>query len=183
MRFSCYILCFILIFSLTCCAPEQSTQPVNPLAAKPVTFIAECTIVCDTLLATAVIKRETPQACTVEFKTPTSLEGLTFTLQQDHIDLSYNSIMFSIKANSVPSGMIVTAIMESLNAAMLDKDIIVVKSGDTVTLNGVIRGADFVLTIKETSGEILQLEIPERNITVDFISFTFKEHVESNEIY
>ena len=172
MRLLHFMLVMMMVLAFTGCNPAASAVLQNPLAAQQNNFEVNAAITFGKLSATAIIKRENPQACSVSFMSPSSLEGLSFMFEAERIDLSYKSLILSVNPNSMPGGAIAVATVGALNAAMSDRDISVSSAGNALTLSGSLYNEGFVLALDEKSCEILRLDIPGQELSVDFSGFT-----------
>ena len=174
----CYLLpiTFLLaipVFLGACSSgPDEAT---SPLAERSGYFDTTANITYRELSATARITRDSPRSCIVTFTSPESLSGITFVFWGDRVDLNYGMLSFTFDPNSVPGGAIASVMVNAVNSALSGKGLIVEHTDGSLTLSGRLESGDFLLRLDGGDGSLLTLSIPEQELEIEFLGFTFLE--------
>jgi len=161
----------LMIFLSACSsAPEI---PPSPLAQRGGNFDTTASITYRELSATARITRETPRSCIVTFTSPQSLAGITFVFWGDRVDLNYGALSFTFDPNSVPGGAVASIAAGAINSVLSGKGLEVDYTNGVLTLSGKLESGEFLLQIDGGDGSLLTLSVPEQELEIEFLGFTF----------
>ena len=168
------LLLAVIMIYVSACSPGPQMPP-SPLVNCSGNFDTTVGISYRELKATARITRETPQSCVVTFTSPPSLAGITFVFWGDRVDINYGDLSFAFDPNSVPGGAIASITVGAINSVMGGKGLAVDHTDGVLTLSGRLDSGDFLLRLDDGDGSLLTLSIPEQQLEIEFLGFTFLE--------
>ena len=171
MRYIIALICTVLLLALTSCSRPKT--PETLFEGHSGNFDTTANISYRELSATARITRETPRSCSVTFTSPESLADVAFIFWSDRVELNYKAMSFTFDPNSVPGGAVARIAVGAINAALSGKGLAVQYEDSALTLSGTLDSGDFILRVDQNDQSLLRLSIPEQQLDIEFINFTF----------
>ena len=166
------VICIAFVLSLTSCSPKEKT-PEDLFEGHSGNFDTTANISYKDLSATARITRETPRSCSVTFSSPESLADVAFVFWDDRVDLNYKAMSFTFDPNSVPGAAVARLTAAAVNSALSGKGLAVQYADNALTLSGALDSGSFTLRLDQGDQRLLKLSIPDQQLDVEFINFTF----------
>ena len=173
MRILRLIVAGVLCAGLCACGSAAPAEPVPPLAGHTGNYDTQAKITCGELSATATVSQESPDACTVTFTSPDSLEDMAFLFRQDSVDVSYKDLGFQFDPGSVPGGAIAKVMVSAVGKAMRDDGVTAESTEAGTELSGTLETGAFTLRLDPESGSPLKLSVPSEELEIEFVNFRF----------
>jgi len=82
-------------------------------------------------------------------------------------------LSFTFDPNSVPGGAVASVVVGAVNSALSGKGLTVEHTDGSLTLSGRLESGDFLLRLDSNDGSLLTLSIPEQELEIEFLGFTF----------
>jgi hypothetical protein len=109
----------------------------------------------------------------VTFTSPESLADVAFVFWGDKVELNYKAMSFTFDPNSVPGGAVARIAVGAINTALSGKGLAVQYTDNALTLSGTLDSGDFILRVDQNDQSLLRLSIPEQQLDIEFVNFTF----------
>ncbi|WRS27622.1 hypothetical protein U6B65_00425 [Oscillospiraceae bacterium MB08-C2-2] len=175
MRIRLLLLALLVLLTGTGCAKKQDTQKPSPdvSAALNAPFSTSANISYKELAATAVLSRETPQACTVTFSSPASLKDMSFMFTQDLVTIRYKGLSFDVDPADIPTSNAARIAVAAINKVTSDQGLTVDYTDTALAFSGVMESGAFTLKLDRENGSLLKLSVPSEELEIEFVSFEF----------
>lgn len=167
------LLAAILLFLFCGCGRHVADAPSSPLAGRIGGYETNASITYRDLHATATIAQPTPDACTVTFSSPESIQDMVFQFGQDSVDVQYKGLHFQYAPESLPDGAIANLAVKALNKAMQDDGVTIEASVDGLELRGILRSGPFTLLFDPQTQTPAKLFVPDAELEIVFDNFRF----------
>lgn len=174
----CILTSLTLLLLTSCAKGSNETVSTKDIFSKPFTCTANITA--DDLNAIGTLSRYAPESWEIEFSEPTTLSGVMLTFDGVNSEASYKGLSFSMPKNAVPVNSMLLCLANAVDeiASAEQKDCS--SSEGFLTFKGSTDCGDYVLTLKEDSGDIAMFEMKNLNLIITFSDVTTIQNLEDN---
>lgn len=144
-------------------ASIQSTQPFN----------TEAKIEYGTLNAVVNIAKDKEQKYDIEFTSPETLEGMSFSVNGNKVMLSYKDINMEMTTDEFFNSSIVKMLISSLNKVTSQNGVDIDINDTNITITGTLENGNFELILNKDNMDMLNLNIPSQDFKLEFNNFNF----------
>ena len=143
-----------------------SSEEVSRAVQKP--FEAAADIQMGGVAATVDLNRTEDEVFSFVFHEPKALDGMTVTMDDENIGLSYLGLHIEADSEDVLNSAVTKAIVAAINQAAEPEGITVGVEGSAVTVSGETDAGEFTLTLDQKNQSLLTLSIPNLDLECRF---------------
>ncbi|WP_101696680.1 hypothetical protein [Clostridium minihomine] len=155
------LLCSVCLFSLFGCSSAISQPAVEPI----LNFQAKANVTMDKNQYVCNLDYSAEQGAQLTLLVPQELEGMSWSWDKRVISIAYEGLTVAQDSTVLPDTGIIPLLLESLDAAAVPNAL--TTSGDGLFF-GSTQGHNFTITVDRRSGQVKQLDIPERGFKAIF---------------
>ncbi len=159
----------LTVLLMACGAPKTLAD----IKGRTANFTATAHIRCKDLDAMALISQETPASCTVAYTSPEALKGMELTFTGEAVKLEYLGLSRELHPSSLPYTAAAGLAASALNCAVTDGGLELSQESGVFKAGGNLPGGEFVVHIDPTDGAVTKLLVPDAELEIDFINFTY----------
>lgn len=163
------LLISLLLFG--CAVKDPTPENISGALANP--YEAELQVRSRGLEMSAVISKQTPGYCNVEFTAPALLNGLSMQFKPDSADISYKGLSVSVDPASLPESAVAKLVVAALDQVTRQDGLRVQIVDSALVISGTSDSTTFYLSLDSANYNILKLRIPSEELEIDFINFSF----------
>lgn len=170
------VVSFILFVSMVACSTNSSTQEISPeevIVAVQSEFEAVLNIKYKELQATATIKQDLPQKCTIAFTSPESLKDMYFEMDKETVLIDYKGLKLKSEIKDMPNSAFVKMVVFAIDQISKNNGIRMKLEGNAFIISGELESGGFDMVLDATNTNILKLMIPEQQLEIEFVNFKF----------
>lgn len=170
------VVSFVLFISMVSCSATPSAQEISPeevSVAALSEFEAVLNIKYKELEATATIKQDLPQKCSVAFTSPESLKDMYFQMDKETILIDYKGLKLESKIKDMPNSAIVKMVVFAIDQVGKKNGMRMKLQDNALIVSGQLESGAFDLVLDATNTNILKLMIPEQQLEIEFVNFKF----------
>lgn len=180
--------CICILTSLTfllltaCNSGTNETVSTKDIFSEPFTCTAN--IVTDDLNAIGKLSRYGLESWEIEFSEPTTLSGVMLTFDGVNSEASYKGLSFSMPKSAVPVNSMLLCLANAVDEISTSEEKDCSSSEGLLTFKGSTDCGDYVLTVKEDTGDIAMFEMKNLNLVMTFSEVsTLETSISSEETY
>ncbi|MEG2295157.1 MAG: hypothetical protein RSB96_00230 [Oscillospiraceae bacterium] len=167
------ILCIFMASCASISSQDKIITKEEVSATVTSEFEAVLNIKYKELQATATIKQDLPQKCSIMFTSPQSLKDMYFEMDKETVLIDYKGLKLESRIEDIPNSSVVKLVVFAIDQ-VAKKNGIRMKLQDTALIvSGALEGGVFDLVLDATNANILKLIIPEQQLEIEFINFKF----------
>ncbi|MCC8069679.1 MAG: hypothetical protein LIO71_08015 [Ruminococcus sp.] len=177
--------CICILTSLTfiiltaCSSGTNETVSTKDIFSEPFTCTAN--IVTDDLNAIGKLSRYGLESWEIEFSEPTTLSGVMLTFDGVNSEASYKGLSFSMPKSAVPVNSMLLCLATAIDEISTTDEKDCSSSEGLLTFKGSTDCGDYILTVKEDSGDIAMFEMKNLNLVITFSDVSTLETSSSEE--
>lgn len=156
----CAFVCVSFLLVLCACSSVKPADPVFNFEAQTRVTMGEKQYACS-------LSRSAPQSARLTVSEPKELDGMTWLWSAGGFSVTYAGLTVNEEQCVLPENSFIPLLLKALDAASVQDAL--TTSGDGVFF-GSVGGENFTLTADRSSGRILELEIPGKNLHAEFDS-------------
>ena len=125
------------------------------------------------ITAQAVFTKDDGGTVTVTFLSPDSLKDIKFVYTEQLVTVSYKEMEFSLDPNSFLASSVTKTIISSIDMVTKQNGVRVQLQDEGLMISGEMQTGTFQLVLDKKSGNALKLQIPQDDLEVEFVNFSF----------
>ncbi len=125
------------------------------------------------ITAQAVFTKDAGGTATVTFTSPDSLKDIKFVYTEQLVTVSYKEMEFSLDPNSFLASSVTQTVISSIDMVTRQNGVRVQLKESGLCVTGEMETGNFELVLDKESGNALRLNVPQDELEVEFVNFSF----------